>query len=107
MALILAAREQGHVTREGTPELLTSLEGTNPSMEEIVSMADKLGLKPADSSDLMSIVEKVVAERLDFVKERGMGAMGPLMGIVMGECGGAADGKQVSALLREVIQRHS
>ncbi len=106
MALILAAREQGHVTREGTSELLASLEGTSPSMEEIVSMADKLGLKPADSSDLMSIVEKVVAERLDFVKERGMGAMGPLMGIVMGECGGAADGKQVSALLREVIQRH-
>jgi len=28
-----------------------------------------------------------------------MGAMGPLMGVVMQECGGAADGKQVSALL--------
>ena len=46
-------------------------------------------------------------ERLDFVKERGMGAMGPLMGVVMKECGGAADGKQVSALLREAIMRHA
>jgi len=35
-----------------------------------------------------------------------MGAMGPLMGIVMKECGGTADGKQVSALLREEIARH-
>ena len=29
-----------------------------------------------------------------------------LMGLVMKECGGAADGKQVSALLREEIMRH-
>ena len=58
------------------------------------------------SGDLAEVVEKVIAERLDFVKERGMGAMGPLMGVVMKECGGAADGKQVSALLREAIMRH-
>ena len=63
-------------------------------------------MKPADSGDLAEVVEKVIAERLDFVKERGMGAMGPLMGVVMKECGGAADGKQVSALLREAIMRH-
>ena len=49
----------------------------------------------------------MVDSRIDFVKERGMGALGPLMGLVMKECGGAADGKQVSALLREVIMRHS
>ena len=106
MALILSAREQGHVTREGVPELLTSLEGETPSMEEIATKAEQLGLKPADASDLMAVVEKIVSERIDFVKERGMGAMGPLMGVVMEECGGTADGKQVSALLREVIQRH-
>jgi Asp-tRNA(Asn)/Glu-tRNA(Gln) amidotransferase B subunit len=34
-----------------------------------------------------------------------MAALGPLMGVVMKECGGAADGKQVSALLREAILR--
>jgi glutamyl-tRNA(Gln) amidotransferase subunit E len=45
-------------------------------------------------------------ERLDFVKERGMGAMGPLMGVVMGACPGV-DGKEVSAVLRTIIQRHS
>ena len=107
MALVLAAKEEGHVARDGISELLSSLEGEVPSMAEIASRSESLGLKPADAGDLMAIVEKVVAERLDFVKERGMGAIGPLMGVVMGECGGAADGKQVSALLREVIQRHA
>lgn len=107
MALVLAAKEEGHVARDGISELLSSLEGEVPSMAEIATRSESLGLKPADTGDLMAIVEKVVAERLDFVKERGMGAIGPLMGVVMGECGGAADGKQVSALLREVIQRHA
>lgn len=107
MALVLAAKEAGHVTREGMVNLLEEFSGMNPSMDQIANKAEELGIKPADSGDLLTIVEKVVAGRLDFVKERGMGALGPLMGLVMKECGGAADGKQVSALLREVIMRHS
>ena len=107
MALVLAAKEAGHVTREGMTNLIEEFSGMNPSMDELASKAEQLGIKPADSGDLLSIVEKVVDSRLDFVKERGMGALGPLMGLVMKECGGAADGKQVSALLREVIMRHS
>ena len=105
MALILAAKEAGHVTREGMSSLIGEFSDRTPTMDEIASRAEELGLKPADSSNLMAIVEKVVESRIDFVKERGMGAMGPLMGVVMKECGGAADGKQVSALLREVIMR--
>ena len=107
MALVLAAKEEGHVTREGMANLIEEFSGMNPSMDDIALKANELGIKPADTGDLLSIVEKVVESRLDFVKERGMGALGPLMGLVMKECGGAADGKQVSALLREVIMRHS
>ena len=106
MALVLAAKEAGHVTREGMQTLLVEFEGQNPTIDQLSSKAEELGLKPADASDLADIVAKVVSDRLDFVKERGMGAMGPLMGLVMKECGGAADGKQVSALLREEIMRH-
>ena len=106
MALVLAAKEEGHVTREGMQTLLVEFEGLNPTIDQLSSKAEELGLKPADASDLADIVAKVVSDRLDFVKERGMGAMGPLMGLVMKECGGAADGKQVSALLREEIMRH-
>jgi len=106
MALVLAAKEAGHVTREGMQTLLLEFEGQNPTIDQLSSKAEELGLKPADASDLADIVAKVVSNRLEFVKERGMGSMGPLMGLVMKECGGAADGKQVSALLREEIMRH-
>jgi len=106
MASILQAREAGLVTREGVEKLLSVFEGLNPSEEQIASQAESMGLKPADAGDLLSIVEAVVAEREDFVKERGMAALGPLMGLVMKACGGAADGKQVSDLLKQVIARH-
>jgi glutamyl-tRNA(Gln) amidotransferase subunit E len=76
-------------------------------MSEIIARSEQLGLVPADTNDLKEIVDKVVAERLDFIKERGLGAIGPLMGVVMGECGGAADGREVSALLKAAIERFS
>ena len=61
------------------------------------------GLKPADASDLESVVKSVVESRLDFVKERG--EQWVLMGLVMKEAKGA-DGKQVSDLLRKQIMQH-
>lgn len=106
MASVLQAREAGLVTREGVEKLLYVFEGHNPTQEQIAEQAQSMGLKPADASDLLSIVEDVVAQRIDFVKERGMAALGPLMGVVMQAAGGSADGKQVSSLLKEVIARH-
>ena len=107
MALILTAKEEGHITKEGISFSLEHFKGKNPSLDQISAWAQKMGYKPAAAEDLLTIVEKVVEERIDFVKERGMGAMGPLMGVVMQKCGGSADGKTVSALLRETIMRHS
>jgi glutamyl-tRNA(Gln) amidotransferase subunit E len=106
MSLVLAAKEAGHVTREGMSVLIAEFDGQNPTIDQLSSKAEELGFKPANASDLAEIVAKVVSNRLDFVKEKGMGAMGPLMGLVMKECGGAADGKQLSTLLREEIMRH-
>ena len=40
---------------------------------------------------------------MDMIGERGMGAMGPLMGAVMQKLGGSADGKTVSEALRRKI----
>jgi glutamyl-tRNA(Gln) amidotransferase subunit E len=47
-----------------------------------------------------------VQDRQEFVREKGMGALGPLMGIVMEEVRGSVDGKLVSQVLRQEISRH-
>ena len=102
----MAVKEAGLVTRESMNEIIEHFSGESPSSEQIAEYGEANGFKPADEGDLGEIIQAIVAERADFVKERGMGAMGPLMGVVM-QAVGAADGKVVSALLREAIQNIS
>tara|TARA_B110000444_G_scaffold153061_1_gene143228 strand:+ start:583 stop:2613 length:2031 start_codon:yes stop_codon:yes gene_type:complete len=102
-ANVLMVKEDGNITRESMNEIIAAFVGQNPSKEEIASYGEANGHKPADVGDLAATIQSIVQERADFVKERGMGAMGPLMGVVM-QTVGAADGKVVSALLREAIQ---
>tara|TARA_X000001036_G_C20566010_1_gene760599 strand:+ start:1 stop:1176 length:1176 start_codon:yes stop_codon:yes gene_type:complete len=107
LSTVLTVRENGGITREGIESTIEHFAQVKEiSAAEVEAFAEENGLVPADVGDLESIVESIVLERLDFVKERGMGAMGPLMGIVMGACPGV-DGKEVSTVLRTVIQRHS
>ena len=104
LVAVLQAKEDEAISREGMAEAIQAYSGTTASVEQIATWAEENGFKPADIGDLAGIIEGIVNERLDFVKERGMGAMGPLMGIVMQAAAGA-DGKQVSALLREFIMK--
>ena len=107
LSTILTVREAGGITREGIEQVVDNFaQAHHVTIEEVEAYADENGLVPADIGDLESIVEGIVLERIDFVQERGMGAMGPLMGVVMGACSGV-DGKEVSAVLRAMIQRHS
>jgi glutamyl-tRNA(Gln) amidotransferase subunit E len=103
-ANIMAVKEAGLITRESINEIIEHFKGMTPNSEQIAEYGEANGFKPADEGDLGAIIEGIVAERADFVKERGMGAMGPLMGAVM-QAVGAADGKVVSALLRQAIQK--
>jgi len=119
LALSLQVRGDGGMTREGlvpiTTDILSSgawplggpadAAATTALLEEITNRAAAQGFKPADVGDLSTIVDKVIAERADFIAERGMAAMGPLMGVVMAEAGGAADGKVVSELLKQAIAK--
>ena len=101
-SLVLSAKEAGEITREAINDVIAHFAGHIPEISDIIAYAEQHGLKPADESELGDIIAAVVAERLDFVKERGMGAIGPLMGVVMQQAG-AADGKAVSALLKQAI----
>ena len=61
-------------------------------------------LAPAVSRDeLEKIVRKILAERADFVAQKGKAAIGPLMGVVMAEVRGSVDGKVVSEILKKEI----
>ena len=107
LAAAIHLRETGSLTREGIEPLVS--EAPDSTIDEIVEwmseQASSRGYVPADTSRIESAVDEVISERSQFIDERGMGAIGPLMGMVMAKLGGSADGKAVSAVLKERISR--
>jgi glutamyl-tRNA(Gln) amidotransferase subunit E len=70
---------------------------------DAASAAAELGLTGVAADDLRDRIHAIVEERSELVRERGRDAMGPLMGVVMAEFRGKADGKELSQLLSEAI----
>jgi len=105
LAVTVHLREEGLLTREGAEALLKeSEEGPIETIVEFMSSeAESRGFVPADETSVEKAVEEVLTERSDFVDERGLGAIGPLMGMVMSKLGGSADGKVVSGILKQKI----
>ena len=108
IAHALVVREEGSLTREGLVPLCAKAlqQGAWPADSNEIRAwftvtAEHEGFKPADSSTLEAVIDEVLAEKADFIAERGMGAMGPLMGVILGKLGKGADGKAVSAILKE------
>ncbi len=106
---LLSAVEAGRAAKEAIPDLLAELartadESAGTPRERVDAAIAKMA--PAVSqADVESIVRRIVAEREPFAREKGMGALGPLMGVVMQELRGSVDGKVVSETLRRELKR--
>ena len=72
---------------------------------EITEIAEKNNLTMMSEDDVTKIIADIVAQNEGMVKERQMGAMGPLMGMCMKELKGKADGGMVNKIVREEIQK--
>ncbi len=87
--------------KEAIPVILKEMaKGT-----DLETTVKKLGLSAVDAGEAAAIIEKIVNERADFVREKGMGAIGGLMGPVMGALRGKIDGKQANELLTAAIKK--
>jgi glutamyl-tRNA(Gln) amidotransferase subunit E len=92
----------GGAAKEVIPDLLIGI-AQHPEMD-VEDVAKNMGLGQKRIEDIELMVENIIDQRIDFVKERGVGAVGPLMGTVMKELRGSVDGKVLSALLKEKIE---
>ncbi|MBQ3620196.1 MAG: GatB/YqeY domain-containing protein, partial [Methanosarcinaceae archaeon] len=57
-----------------------------------------------DVSEIESFVDDLVAQKTDFIRSKGMAAIGPLMGPVMAQFRGKADGKLINKIVTEKIR---
>jgi glutamyl-tRNA(Gln) amidotransferase subunit E len=100
---LLGALKAGRFAKEGLEALLKALDADGRLDAE--SAIAKLGVAVADTGAVDAVIAKVIAERRDFVKAKGMAAMGPLMGPVMAELRGKADGAVINARLKAAIEK--
>jgi|TARA_B110000263_G_scaffold250133_1_gene270749 glutamyl-tRNA(Gln) amidotransferase subunit E len=112
LAFLVFSREEKIITRDGLipigklylMEINTSPLTLDEKVSWISEIAKSEGFAPANTNSVEQAVDATLAERAEFVKEKGMAAVGPLMGMVMGKLGGSADGKLVSQMLLEKIK---
>ncbi|MDO8055297.1 MAG: GatB/YqeY domain-containing protein, partial [Candidatus Hermodarchaeota archaeon] len=104
VVLLFTRLAEGRFAKEALENLLTWL-GQHPA-STVDEGLEALGLTTITRDELRTIVENLVAKNASMIKERGERAIGPLMGLVMKEVRGRADGKIVNDLLRAAIQTH-
>jgi len=106
LATLVAMVSARQVSRDAAREVLTRLveEGGDP--REIVER-DNLGALSADDNGLAEIVARAIASdpaSAEQVRAGNMKAIGPLVGFVMRETKGRADGGEVTRLIRESLR---
>ena len=92
------AVDTGKAAKEAIPEIFRLIAAGSSFTDALAKMAPAV-----TKADLEIIVKKIIADRADFVAQKGMASLGPLMGIVMAEVRGSVDGKIVSEILKKEI----
>ncbi|MFQ6106737.1 MAG: Glu-tRNA(Gln) amidotransferase subunit GatE [Thermoplasmata archaeon] len=98
---MFSSLRDGRFTKEALPDILRTVLSEGMTVEGSIR---KLGLETASRSEVEAIVQEVIEERMDLIRERGKDAIGPLMGIVMQRLRGRVDGKIVNEILSEKIK---
>ena len=97
---ILSAIETGRAAKEAVPDILGATASGMTTDQAIAALGSSV-----TSDELTRIIRRIIDERKEFVAEKGVGAFGPLMGLVMQEVRGKVDGKLVSEALRRELER--
>jgi glutamyl-tRNA(Gln) amidotransferase subunit E len=100
---ILELLKNGKISKDALFDIFGYVADNKVSPSEA---AQFLNLMMLSEDDVAVIIEQIVSNNESMVKERGMGSMGPLMGMAMKQLKGKADGKLVNTLLRENIQKY-
>jgi glutamyl-tRNA(Gln) amidotransferase subunit E len=89
------------ISKEGVPVVLRLLaEDDSKTADEA---AIELGYVMLSVQELEAIVDLVVQSQLGLIKAKGAGAIGPLMGVVMKQVRGKADGRLVNEVLQAKV----
>ncbi len=95
------------VSRDAARDVLSTLVQSGGDPREIVASEGLEALSGEDGDQLQALVDSAIAADPDAaaqVKAGNMKAIGPLVGYVMRETKGRADGGEVTRMIRERVQ---
>ena len=93
----------GKIAKDSVTKLATAI--IESPEEDVTTIAENNNLTLLSEDEVCEIIANIVAKNENMVKERQMGAMGPLMGMSMKELKGKADGSLVNKIVKEEIQK--
>ena len=93
--------DSGKTTKESIPDLLTWLADNEDST--VKDALASLGLSMMTRKELEEIVDDVIEKNYEFIEQRGKGAFGALMGIVMKKARGRVKPQIVNEMLKSKI----
>ena len=89
----------GKIAKDSVTKLATAI--IESPEEDVTTIAENNNLTLLSEDEVCEIIANIVAKNENMVKERQMGAMGPLMGMSMKELKGKADGSLVNKIVKE------
>lgn len=100
---VWSALQDGVFAKEAVPSILRyyALHPTILLEEALLNC----GITSTSEDAITRVVQRIAFQRKDFIKQKGTNALGPLMGLVMKELRGKADGEVISKILRKEIEK--
>ncbi|GAG64159.1 unnamed protein product, partial [marine sediment metagenome] len=89
------------ISKEAIEEIMI-MKADHPELK-IIEIKERLKLESISLEDLSKIIDDVIDSNLDVIKEKGMRAMGPLMGEVMKKVRGKIDGAVISREMKNKL----
>ena len=94
--------EDNKISKDALKDLMLAV--SKKPEEPVEKIAEEENLTLLSEDEVRAIIHDIVSGQENMVKERQMGAMGPLMGMSMKQLKGKADGSLVNKIVREEIQ---
>ncbi|BDH79679.1 MAG TPA: Glu-tRNA(Gln) amidotransferase subunit GatE [Methanothermobacter sp.] len=98
---VLRLLEEGKISKDALKDIVACVADEKL---EALEAAKKLNLLLLTRKEVENIIKEIIEENSSLVAERGMGAMGPLMGQAMKKLRGKADGQLVNKILKKMLK---
>ena len=98
---MLRLLEEGKISKDALKDIVACVADEKL---EALEAAKKLNLLLLTRKEVENIIKEIIEENSSLVAERGMGAMGPLMGQAMKKLRGKADGQLVNKILKKMLK---